>query len=138
MPRRFARPTIFPLALFMACLLTGTAATADDSPPLESRLSKLGYTQGEPVKSISNYRVDSWNYIDDKHVMISTGVSSRVLLTLLSTCPDLSSAEHIGFSSTANQLTTFDRIVVRGAGGIRHDCQITEIHQLNSTKKKEL
>lgn len=138
MPRRSAKSNIFPLALFMGCLLTGTAASADGTPTLESRLSKLGYAQGEPVKSISNYRVDAWNYIDDKHVMISTGVSRRALLTLQSACPDLSGAEHIGFSSTGQQLTTFDKIVVRGAGGFRRDCQINEIHELNSTKSKEL
>lgn len=124
-------------SLLLTSLLLGNVAAADESPTLESRLSKLGYTQGESVQSINNYRVDAWNYIDDKHVMIYTGVSSRALLTLLSTCPELSSVEHIGFSSTAGHLTTFDKIVTRGAGGFHRDCQISEIHQLDSTKTKE-
>lgn len=148
MSRRFAVSSRSALALFIGSLLLvlvgllwgglllGSAAAADDSPTLESRLSKLGYTLGEPVKSISDYRVDAWNYIDDQHVMIYTGVSRRALLTLQSRCPDLSSVERIGFSSTGSHLTKFDKIVVHGAGGMRRDCQISEIHQLNSTKTK--
>lgn len=156
MPRRFAISHSVASALFvdgllagkwlrrfllLSCALLGYAllgniATADETPTLEARLSKLGYTQGEPLKSISDYRVDAWNYIDDKHVMIYTRVSNRALLTLLSDCPELSSVERIGFSTTASKLTKFDKIVVRGASGIRRDCQISEIHQLDSTKAK--
>lgn len=127
--------------LLLGCVLlgnafTGNVATADETATLEARLSKLGYTQGEPLESISDYRVDGWNYIDDKHVMIYTRVSKRTLLTLLSDCPELSGVEHIGFSTTATKLTKFDKIVVRDSGGIRRDCQINAIHQLNSTKTK--
>jgi hypothetical protein len=114
----------------------GNVATADEIPTLEARLSKLGYTQGEPLKSINDYHVDGWNYIDDKHVMIYTGVSRRALLTLLSDCLELSSVERISFSTTVNKVTKFDKIVVHGASGMRRDCQISEIHQLDSTKAK--
>ena len=124
--------------IFVSSLLVGNIAmaAAADNSALNTQLTKLGYAQGEPVDNIQNYRVDGWNYLDDRHVMIYTGPSSRALITLLTSCPELSSAERIAFTSTTRKLTKFDKVMVRGAGGIKRDCQISEIRQLNSTKTK--
>ncbi len=130
MPRRFAISGIFITAL---CL--GNAALAADQATLETRLTKLGYAQGEKVDSIHDYRIDAWNYLDDRHIMIYTGASSRALISLQTSCYELSGAEHIGFSTTARNLTKFDKVVVRGAGGIIRDCQISEINLLTKKDK---
>lgn len=105
------------------------------SSELQQKLAKLGYEQGNAVQQIQNYRVDSWNYIDDKHIMIYAGPSVRYLISTLISCPDLGMAETIGFSTTASNLTKFDKLVVRGAGGMRRDCPIDALHQLNSRNK---
>lgn len=102
--------------------------------PLQDKLTKLGYARGEPIEKIQNYRVDSWNYIDDQHIMIYAGPSVRYLISTLGSCSDLATAEHIGFSSTANSLTKFDKLVVRGAGGMVRSCPIDAMYQLNSLK----
>jgi hypothetical protein len=111
-------------------------APAAAATPLQERLTKLGYARGEAVDKVQNYRVDGWNYLDDKHIMIYAGPSVRYLISTQISCSDLSSAEHIGFSSTANSLTKFDKIVVRGAGGMIRNCPIDAIHQLTSLRPK--
>jgi hypothetical protein len=112
---------------------SATAATPQN--PLQEKLTKLGYAQGESIDRIQNYRVDSWNYIDDKHIMIYAGPSVRYLISTLTSCPDLSSAERIGFSSTASSLTKLDKLVVRGPGGMLRNCPIADLYQLRSLKQ---
>jgi len=124
----------------LACCITGVLgagfSAAAEPTALDNRLNKLGYARGEPLDRIHNYRVDGWNYLDDHHIMIYTGPSQRALITTQTACRELGSAERIGFSTTASNLTKFDKIVVRGAGGILQQCQIQQIHQLDSTKNK--
>jgi len=127
------------LILSRAVLLTAASAgnvLAADEAPLQERLTKLGYAQGEAVEKVQNYRVDGWNYLDDKHIMIYAGPSTRYLISTMTSCSDLSSAERIGFSSTANSLTKFDKIVVRGVGGIIRNCPIDAIYRLDSLHPK--
>lgn len=131
MLRRFAI-----LSIFTATVTLGNAAAAADNSTLDTKLTKLGYAQGETVDYIQNYRVDAWNYLDDKHIMIYTGPSSRALITLLTSCYELSSAERIAFTSTTRKLTKFDKVIVRGAGGIKRDCQISEIQELKKIKSE--
>lgn len=112
-------------------LFFSSIAHAEISDPLATKLNKLGYEQGETVERVPNYRVDGWNYLDDRHIVIYAGPSTRFLITTLNNCPDLSSAERIGFTSTTGHLTKFDKLIVRGAGGIVQHCPINEIRQLN-------
>jgi hypothetical protein len=127
------------LILSRAVLLTtasvGYALAAGDVS-LQERLTTLGYERGEAVEKVQNYRVDGWNYIDDKNILIYAGPSTRYLISTLTSCSDLSSAEHIGFSSTANSLTKFDKIVVRGPGGMIRNCPIDAIYRLDSLRPK--
>lgn len=134
MPRRQATLQRIAFAALIAAFTAGPVAA--ETAPLDARLAKLGYARGEAVDRIHDYRIDAWNYLDDRHIMLYTGVSQRALITTQTDCHELSTAENIGFSTTARDLTKFDKIVVRGAGGIMHQCQIREIHQLDSTRKK--
>lgn len=111
----------------------GHAETTDD---FAAKLDKLGYRQGESIERINNYRVDGWNYLDDKHIVIYAGPSKRFLLTTLIDCSDLSSAEHIGFTSTTNSLTKFDKLIVRGVAGMIRHCPIAEIKILQKSPEE--
>jgi hypothetical protein len=122
-------------ALLSAAFLTGTVFAAD-AKTLQQKLQRLGYEQGESVEKVQDYKLDGWNYIDDQHIMIYTGPSERFLVGLMGRCHDLSTAEDIGFSSTVSQLTKFDKLVVKGPGGMKQNCPITEIHRLNRVKKE--
>ncbi|HET8710457.1 MAG TPA: DUF6491 family protein [Spongiibacteraceae bacterium] len=125
------------LLLSSVCLALPSISHAEADSKLTAKLDKLGYEQGASVERIEHYRVDGWNYIDDKHIVIYAGPSKRFLITTMNHCPDLSSAEHIGFTTTASFLTKFDKLIVRGAGGIVQHCPITEINALQKHNPEE-
>lgn len=109
---------------------------AETYKDLGAKLSELGYEQGEKVDRIEHYRVNGWNYIDDQHIVIYAGPGNRFLITTLNDCRDLSSTENIGFTTTTSSLTKFDKLVVRGAGGMVQNCPITQINALTKTDAK--
>jgi hypothetical protein len=125
-------------ALLLCCTgwIFSSIGYADTTEAVTAQLKTLGYEQGETIDRVENYRVDGWNYLDDKHIMIYAGPSKRFLITTMVNCPDLSSVEHIGFTSTVNTLTKFDKLIVRGAGGIVLNCAITEIKTLQKVPTK--
>lgn len=122
--------------LCWAGLLFSSIGCAETTETLTTQLNKLGYEQGETIERVENYRVDGWNYLDDKHIVIYAGPSKRFLIATTIRCPDLSSAEHIGFTSTVNTITKFDKLIVRGAGGIVQNCPIQEIKLLHKSASK--
>lgn len=109
---------------------------AETDKNFNTKLSELGYEQGAPVDRVEHYRVNGWNYIDDRHIVIYAGPSNRFLITTFSNCSDLSSAENIGFTTTTSAVTKFDKLIVRGAGGIVQNCPITQINALTKTATK--
>lgn len=121
----------------LSSVLFSSTTHAENEKSLATRLGELGYTQGEKVDRVQHYDVNSWNYIDDQHIVIYAGPSRRFLVTTMINCHDLRSAENIGFTTTTSSLTTFDKLIVRGAGGMKQNCPITEIHKLikNETKR---
>ena len=117
-------------------IIFSSTVYADPAKNFDTKLSKLGYEQGEMVDRVDHYRVQGWNYIDDRHIVIYAGPSKRFLITTLIDCRDLSSAENIGFTTTTSSLTKFDKLIVRGVGGIVQDCPITQINALVKTEEK--
>jgi hypothetical protein len=113
---------------------TTCALAADNGKTLSEKLEKQKYQQGEAIEYINDYELDGWNYIDNTHIVIHTGPSQDYLISVMGNCRDLSTAENIAFTTTTNKLTKFDKLMVRGAGGIVQHCPITQINAL--TKKK--
>lgn len=129
-------PLIAKIALACALMFQlSSMAHAETAEDLNAKLGKLGYVQGDVVERVENYRIDGWNYLDDEHIVIYAGPSKRFLITSMINCPDLSSAENIGFTSTVNFVTKFDKLIVRGPGGIVRNCPITEIRMLSKPAK---
>jgi hypothetical protein len=118
----------------LTALLVGCAGTPE-AADIDALLAERGYTTGEEVRDIKQYRINGWQSLDDRHVIIETGPASRYLLTLMTRCDNLRTAETIGFSTTTGNLTTFDKLVVRGTSGIVRDCPITTIQELHRTEK---
>ena len=130
-PPRRSKALALCAVLSAHAVLFAHATAAAEPETLAERLRKLGYTEGETIDRVHHYRIDGWNYVDDKHIMIYGGPSQRFLITTMITCSDLSSAENIGFTSTASYITKFDKLIVKGAGGIPQQCPITEIKSLS-------
>jgi hypothetical protein len=100
------------LTFCCAFLVFSSTSHAENTNDATAKLTQLGYTTGEIAKRVENYRVDGWNYLDDKHILIYAGPSRRFLITTLADCPQLNWAEHIGFTSTTSYLTKLDKLVV--------------------------
>jgi hypothetical protein len=117
-------------ALFSLLVMTlaGCAAQADRT--LEEHLSDLGYRIGEPVDRIQDYKINGWNYLDDRHLLFDGGPSQKYLITLKIDCSDTRGAEHIGFTSTVSSVTKFDKIVAATPIGPR-SCPIESIQELH-------
>lgn len=121
------------LAALLSFGVTGLAgcATATDEPAsLADKLETRNYLLGEEVDRIRNYRINGWNHVDDWHVIITAGVREKYLLSLRNRCPELRSASHMAFSTTAGNLTDFDEVMVTGPGGFVDHCYIDKIYKL--------
>jgi hypothetical protein len=120
--------------LLPALLTLGISACATGPAEPESLADKLkarNYIFGEPVERIRNHRINGWNRIDDRHVIIKAGVSDDYLLVLRNPCMNLSSAMELAFTSTAGALTEFDKLMVSGPGGYVDRCYIHEMYKIN-------
>jgi len=127
---------LFALIVFTVGLVS-CAGTPESRPTLEQKLAEKNYRLGEPVERIQQWRLDSWAYLDRQHVIMQTAPSTYYLVSLRDTCHGLDSAEDIAFTTTANQLTNFDKLLVRSSGGLVDRCYIIALHKLEKIGKKE-
>ena len=129
-------PSTSIIAALLFAVGASLAHAEGDDNALQQKLTRLGYQSGESVDRIENYRVDGWNYLDDRHIMISAGPSRRFLIELMTNCQNLSTTERIAFTTTVQRLTRFDSLIVRGPGGITQNCPIRDMHELTPIKNK--
>lgn len=122
-------------SLGLTCALLGAGCTTPDTPTtLEGKLARHGFAQGEPIRELKNYRIDGWHYLDSEHLIFSAGPSGDYMVTLSHRCSDLRAVEDIAFTSTNNNLTAFEKVVMATPTG-RRDCQIKSLHTLNKLEQ---
>jgi hypothetical protein len=120
------------LSMVMVVLLLGACASSQSEPKsLDQLLSESGYTQGPAVERIQSFRVNGWNYLDRKHVIITVDASRRYLLNLRISCNGLFGAEIIAFTNTVSYLTKFDQLLVRDSTSVLERCPIESMNELN-------
>jgi len=118
------------ISIIALLLISACAGQPPESVPLDERLAKHGYTLGQQVKRITDYRINGWNSMDRFSVIMNVGASKNYLITVRNPCDGLRSAEHIAFSTTIGDLTDKDKLVVRGSGRYLENCYIDTIHEL--------
>lgn len=116
-------------------LATACAIEPHEPVPLEEKLAKRGYTIGEQVTRIREYRINGWNDVDRQNVIMNVGASKNYLVTVRSPCDGLRSAVNLAFSTTVGDLTDKDKLLVRGTGGHLEHCYIDTIHTLEKIEK---
>lgn len=120
------------LATFAAALLSACAATPRTAPvSLEERLVQKGYYIGEPVERIREYRINGWNNVDRRHVILTVGASEHYLVSLRNPCDGLETADRLAFSTTVGSLTDFDRLYVTQPGGFVEHCLVDGLFRLH-------
>lgn len=117
-------------------LLLSACGSTPTQPPksLQDKLTDKGWVLGDKVDEIDNYRVDGWNYLDEEHVIFSAGPSRDYVVSLMSPCQNLRSANAIAFTSTGTRVTTLDKVVVRGTG-FTDQCPITALNKITRAPK---
>lgn len=133
------RKTIASFSMTMAgavLLAAGCASTPPEAVDVNQALKVRGFKQGEPVERIQKFRIDDWRYVDATHVIVGAGPSSSYLLTLMGRCNGLMSTEDLGFSTTAGDLTTLDKLVIQSSTAPQESCPIKEIRKLEALPKE--
>lgn len=86
---------------------------------------------GEPIRGFTAFRIDSWQTVDRDHLILWTSMNDAWLLTIGGSCPDLMFTDRIRVTSTGNQISTFDKVIVRG-----DTCLIDTIQPINVRQMK--
>ncbi len=115
-------------ALAGASVTTGAAAEQSKGDKL---LAKYEPYLGEPVKSFTAFRYDSWQQISRTQLVLYTAINDAYMLTVDNTCPELPFAQTIGVTSTTSSITTFDSVLVRN-----DRCRITQIQPIDIRRMK--
>lgn len=115
-------------ALASACATTGGGIERTKG---EQRLDKYQPYLGEPVRSFTALRKDSWQPISRTQLVLWTTINDAYLLTVMNNCPDLPFAQTVGITSTTSQITTLDSVIVR-----RDRCAITQIQPIDVRRMK--
>lgn len=115
-------------ALASACATTGGGIERTKG---EQLLDKYEPYLGEPVRSFTALRKDSWQPISRTQLVLWTTINEAYLLTVMNNCPDLPFAQTVGITSTTSQITTLDSVIVR-----RDRCPITQIQPIDVRRMK--
>lgn len=125
------------ILLLLGLLVGGCAATPESADRELERaenvyksLIDMGLVRGEEVRRVQNFRINSWQDIDARTLVLRAGVRERYLVELLGYCMGLETATGIGLASNTGSLMATDSILVRGMGGRPERCQISKIWAL--------
>ena len=130
------------LVFLTACATTGPAAptSAPKADPHAQRLAdslakqKLAVSE-QKVDQIWQYRIDGYQVVDDRAVIMTNGASEKYLVELSFPCTGLSTSWNIGFTTTTSNLTRFDKLIVPGAFGQPGGCTIDSIMKLEPAEE---
>ena len=122
------------LLLAAVALLASCSATPEQETTLEQKLAAKGYVMGEETRSIRNWSLNGWTYVDDYHFIIRSGMRDRYLISLKTRSVNLSSAVFLGFSETAGSLTNTDRVILRDASGRTERIYIDKMYALKQVQ----
>lgn len=118
-------------------LAAGCATEGYEEPTLAEKLAQRGYAVGQPVEQLKDYLINGWNSVDRNNVIITVGASRNYLVSVRNPCEGLRSAERLAFTTTVGNLTDFDKLMVRGGGGLLEQCFIESIHELEKIDRAD-
>lgn len=102
------------LALATTAVLAAGCAGGTAISRSEQAMEKYEPYVGEPIKGFTAFRLDSWQSVDRDHLILWTGINDAWLITVGGSCPDLMFTDRIRVTSTGTQVSTFDKVIVRG------------------------
>jgi hypothetical protein len=123
------------LVTTLAALLVITRSAAAVAPNVEPGKVNYAALAGEPISTVQFTRLMAWHDVDTSpsdlgptQLIVQTGVTRALLLTLYSPCRDLDFSIEIGLTSFGHQLSAgFDKVLVPG----HQSCRIKTIQALD-------
>ena len=128
---------IAPLIGGMLLLGCGDNPVKPDSLTATQIAEGAGYILLEPVQRIRNYRIDGWNYVNNRAITLDTGVNDTYLVTLLRPCRDLRTSDMIATTSTIGDLTKYDSIIADFNSTVRLHCPIDKLYRLEKKPSED-
>ena len=96
----------------------------------EQLAESKGYRIVKAVKSVRQYGNQSWQYINDKALILEISPTRKYLVELTIPCRGLKFSNGIATTTTGTELTTFDSVLARDSGMGRNGCPIQHLYQL--------
>ena len=121
-------PIVFPFVL-AACGSTSTAPPVSDEEAINAVLDRLEVDCGEVVDNVDDFRINGWQEVNERNLIVEAGVNSYYLLSLSSFCPELNFATRIAMDIRGFRLTRGDTVLVTSNRMVTR-CQIDEITEL--------
>ena len=109
-----------------AVVATGCAASGLTKSRGDQVLARYEPYIGEPIKSFTAFRQDSWQPISRNQLILWTGMNDAYLLTVANNCPDLMFSNSVSVTSTGSSISTFEHVKVR-----RDRCLIQKIQPID-------
>jgi len=133
------------LALCTLFLLSACSNTSDRPAPepvdYDKLIKGMGYVDHKRVTRITNYRTQSWRYIDDNTILVKTNDEDSYLITFNAACRGLSEAQSIVAQRSGSSLKSHDRFQIRTystltTSGRTSSCIIDDIYELKTSAWK--
>lgn len=112
----------------MLALSTGLALA--DSGAADRKLAALGYSVVEIVETVPDQIVQSWDYLDDRKVLVHRDTERHYLVTLTEPCPALQSASTLSFNAAIGGLGASSALKV-GSSPTAPECRIDRLLRLD-------
>ncbi|MGI9326403.1 MAG: DUF6491 family protein [Pseudomonadales bacterium] len=126
--KSFALPSLCLATLLHAAPLMALVNDTEQAQPIEAE-TLINASSSQRVDHIPSVeRIDAWQALDSRHVLLNVDSSRRYVLTLAQNCHQLNWAQSVDVSRSGNAIwSQFDYVA---ADGWR--CNIGTIHQLDA------
>lgn len=121
-------------AFILAGVLVGCTTAAPPTPRMSMSevLAGNDYALGAEVEQVDNFRLDRWDPIDGKHIIVFDAAAQAYLLTFTETCYGVDGNRLILLAQRHGSLTLNDRIEVKHEGRTADYCYVETINRLEA------
>lgn len=127
------------ITLYLAIVLSACTSTEPGKTITpEQHLEGSSYQIVKPIKKIANISlINGWRYLDSQAVILFASPKRQYLVTLRDNCSELNNSERIATSSSIDQLTTFDKLIVLPTIGSKRDCYVDALFLIEKEKVED-
>ena len=118
------------LLLSLVTLVLAACSSSAELAGIDERMAERGFLIGPGDQRIPRYRISSWNSIDDRYLIVRSGVRDHYLVELFAPCLGLDTAFSIGFSTPTTSLDSYGSVLVRDTSSNVERCRVANIFLL--------